>query len=197
MEVDVTSPTEQQGKAGILASLEQRAPVRRVPPGALRATCILFVAIAVPAAAFWLARHDSSSAVRPHEGASHVVLLESPAEPPAEVVAAIINDPAPPAPAHAGAPSRPQATTPAVRIPRLAKRVEAKQSATPEDSDVALLAALVAHGSADKAIVDRHSGASTASLLRRCHRLGGTEGELCEARICSGVASGEAPCGAR
>jgi hypothetical protein len=196
MEVDVTSPDERQGKAGILASLEQRAPARRVPAGALRAALILFVAIAVPAAAFWLVRHDASSAARLHDGASHAVLLESPAEPP-EVVAAIINEPAPPAPAHAGASSRPHATTPAVRIPRLVKRVEAKQSATPEDSDVALLAALVAHGSADKDIVDRHSEASTASLLRRCRRLGGTEGELCEARICSGVASGEAPCSAR
>ena len=69
------------------------------------------------------------------------------------------------------------------------------------DSDVALLAALVAHsGSQPSAIlhtrdvVERGDGDSTDSLLRRCQRLGGAEAGLCRARICSGQWLHEAAC---
>jgi hypothetical protein len=114
------------------------------------------------------------------------------------MAAAIINEPAPTAPAKAGELPAQQSSTPVVRIPRKVQRAPPPRSTAPEDSDIALLAALVAHGSiSDKDIVERYSGANTASLVQRCRRLGGTEGELCEARICSGAARGEAPCSAR
>jgi hypothetical protein len=90
----------------------------------------------------------------------------------------------------------------------------AKQSqrAPVNDSDVALLAAIVAHdkgrfsASDDKAdsvrstaikardIVERKPGDSTESLLQRCKRLGSPEGDLCRTRICSGQWSAEPSC---
>ena len=84
------------------------------------------------------------------------------------------------------------------------------------DSDVTLLAAIVAHdksrfaASDDKAdsarnpalkaqvkardIVERKPGDSTESLLQRCKRLGSPEGNLCRTRICSGQWSAEPAC---
>lgn len=62
------------------------------------------------------------------------------------------------------------------------------------DTDVALLTALVAHAGKpaviaperSRDIVERHDGDSTADLLARCKQLGVIEGMLCRSRICSG-----------
>lgn len=100
--------------------------------------------------------------------------------------------------------------TPAARAPKQNLRAPAN------DSDVALLAAIVAHdkgrfaASDDKVdsarsttvkaqvkardIVERKAGDSTESLLQRCKRLGSPEGDLCRTRICSGQWSAETAC---
>lgn len=68
-------------------------------------------------------------------------------------------------------------------------------SATPSaDTDVTLLAALVAHASRptvvlaenSRDVVERKDGDATAGLLQRCKQLGQIEGMLCRSRICSG-----------
>ena len=60
------------------------------------------------------------------------------------------------------------------------------------DSDAALLAALVAHGNPpssgggiNRDIVERHASDHTAQLLARCQQLGLIEGMLCRSRICA------------
>lgn len=59
------------------------------------------------------------------------------------------------------------------------------------DTDVALLSAIVAHAR-DHDVVEPRAGDSTASLLRRCQRVGGEEGRLCHVRICSTRVSDDA-----
>ena len=62
------------------------------------------------------------------------------------------------------------------------------------DTDVALLTALVAHAGKStvvmpersRDIVERFDGDNTADLLARCKQLGVIEGMLCRSRICSG-----------
>lgn len=194
----MTRSNQQQEKTGILASLDHRAPSRRVPAPTLRVVCIAFAALGIACAAFWMAPRGIHTVPRPPANASPAITHESPAAPQPKTAAAIINEPAQAAPAKASAPPAQQPSTPVMRIPRQVKRAAPPYSTAPEDRDIALLAALVAHGSiGGKDIVERYSGANTASLVQRCRRLGGTEGELCEARICSGAARGEAPCSAR
>jgi hypothetical protein len=74
-------------------------------------------------------------------------------------------------------------------------------SAAPPDSDVTLLAALVAHSGSQASamhysrdVVERRDGDSTDALLRRCQRLGGAEAGLCRARICNGLWLHETAC---
>ena len=70
------------------------------------------------------------------------------------------------------------------------------------DTDVALLTALVAHAGKpsvvtperSRDIVERHEGDSTADLLARCKQLGLIEGMLCRSRICSGRWETDATC---
>lgn len=83
------------------------------------------------------------------------------------------------------------------------------------DSDIALLTAIIAHekaepfaslqstaGSSRKArpdgrnrdIVERKAGDTTESLLQRCKRLGSLEGDLCRSRICAGHWDTDAAC---
>jgi hypothetical protein len=67
-------------------------------------------------------------------------------------------------------------------------------STSVNDTDVALLTALVAHAGKpavsaperSRDIVERHDNDSTAELLARCKQLGVIEGMLCRSRICSG-----------
>lgn len=73
-------------------------------------------------------------------------------------------------------------------------RRPATVSAPAGDSDVTLLAAMVAHGQQPapvrpepaRDVVLRQDEEETASLLQRCRQLGLIEGMLCRARICSG-----------
>nr|WP_218892672.1 hypothetical protein [Duganella sp. 1224] len=70
------------------------------------------------------------------------------------------------------------------------------------DTDVTLLAALVAHAGTPTAvvpersrdIVDRQDGDNTGQLLARCKQLGLIEGMLCRSRICSGRWESDAAC---
>jgi hypothetical protein len=197
MEVDVARPNQQQKKTGILASLDHSAPSRRIPAWPLRTTFAFLGAVVLLAAAFWISQRATRPAVPPPANPGAVARDAMPDAPQAAMAAAIINEPAPTAPAKAGELPAQQSSTPVVRIPHKVQRAAPPRSTAPEDSDIALLAALVAHGISDKDIVERYSGANTASLVQRCRRLGGTEGELCKARICSGAARGETPCSAR
>ncbi|GGY78020.1 hypothetical protein ACFFTM_10555 [Pseudoduganella plicata] len=65
-----------------------------------------------------------------------------------------------------------------------------QQLPAPADHDVSLLTALVAYtqGVATPAqdVVELRLADSTEALLQRCGRVGGEEGRLCRARICSG-----------
>lgn len=84
----------------------------------------------------------------------------------------------------------------------VAMQAHAKAAAPVNDTDVALLAALVAHANKPSAvapersrdIVERHEGDSTADLLARCKQLGLIEGMLCRSRICSGRWDSDATC---
>ncbi|MBA5688958.1 hypothetical protein [Rugamonas apoptosis] len=70
------------------------------------------------------------------------------------------------------------------------------------DTDVTLLAALVAHASQpatvlaqpSRDVVERGDNDNTAELLRRCKQLGLIEGMMCRSRICSGRWENEAAC---
>ena len=118
---------------------------------------------------------------------------------PGPAAATIINEvPAAAAPAHARgtAPqkSHPGATVAAARAPTVKPSKRASVAAPAGDSDVTLLAAIVAHGQqpaplrqeAVRDVVLRQEEEETASLLQRCRQLGLIEGMLCRARICSG-----------
>lgn len=78
----------------------------------------------------------------------------------------------------------------------------AKTSPVLPDTDVTLLAALVAHANKpavvtperSRDIVDRQPGDSTDTLLARCKQLGQIEGMLCRSRICSGRWESDAAC---
>lgn len=78
----------------------------------------------------------------------------------------------------------------------------AQSPAGPQDTDVTLLTALVAHANKPVAVapersrdvVDRQQGDATASLLIRCKQLGLIEGMLCRSRICSGPWENDAAC---
>ena len=77
-----------------------------------------------------------------------------------------------------------------------------KAAAPANDTDVALLTALVAHAGKpavvaperSRDIVERRDGDSTAELLARCKQLGLIEGMLCRSRICSGRWDSDATC---
>jgi hypothetical protein len=74
--------------------------------------------------------------------------------------------------------------------------------AGPQDTDVTLLTALVAHANKPVAVapersrdvVERQEGDATAALLIRCKQLGLIEGMLCRSRICSGQWENDAAC---
>ena len=77
-----------------------------------------------------------------------------------------------------------------------------KAAAPANDTDVALLTALVAHAGKpvvvaperSRDIVERRDGDSTDDLLARCKQLGLIEGMLCRSRICSGRWESDATC---
>jgi hypothetical protein len=77
-----------------------------------------------------------------------------------------------------------------------------KAAAPANDTDVALLTALVAHAGKpavvaperSRDIVERRDGDSTTDLLARCKQLGLIEGMLCRSRICSGRWESDATC---
>lgn len=83
-----------------------------------------------------------------------------------------------------------------------AKMNTVASAAPATDTDVTLLAALVAHASQPAAVithpnrdvVERGDNDDTAELLRRCKQLGLIEGMLCRSRICSGRWENEAVC---
>jgi hypothetical protein len=146
------------------------------------------------------------------------VAVERQEAPPAErgsnQAAAIINDPA------AGSAER--SVAPAVQKARAAAPAAVASTASPRaapvklparttpppaaagDTDVALLAALVAHAGKptvvaperSRDVVEREKGDSTAQLLARCKQLGLIEGMLCRSRICSGSWDVDPACGA-
>ncbi|MCP2008836.1 hypothetical protein [Duganella violaceipulchra] len=106
-------------------------------------------------------------------------------------------------PAHRQAGAASTAAAPAARLP-VARPAVAATAAAPGDTDVALLAALVAHSNKPAAVlpersrdvVERQEGDSTAQLLARCKQLGLIEGMLCRSRICSGRWDADPACNA-
>ena len=114
----------------------------------------------------------------------------SPAEMHVPAAATIINLPpaAEPAPQAAAAAQHKQ-HAPARQATARAMPLKPRPSATASDSDVTLLAAILAHGKQSappRDVVLRKHEEETASLLQRCRQLGLIEGMLCRARICAG-----------
>ncbi|MBG6221164.1 MULTISPECIES: hypothetical protein [unclassified Janthinobacterium] len=113
--------------------------------------------------------------------------------------ATIVNTAGPPLPALAAT-----AASTSASAPRKAARAPgARPAAAPGDSDVALLAAMVAHAHRQEATVtptrdvvlrkqgqaqerEQEQEQETMELLQRCKQLGLIEGMLCRSRICSG-----------
>jgi hypothetical protein len=109
--------------------------------------------------------------------------------PPAPIAKAVLrHDRVPVARPHATPAAGPKQVAAVHEQARRAPRV-APPAAVP-DTDVVLLSALVAHAN-ERDVVEPRPGDSTASLLQRCRRVGGEEGRLCHARICSGRAADE------
>ena len=114
----------------------------------------------------------------------------SPAEMPVPAAATIINEPpaAEPAPqAAAAVKHKPHA--PARQAATRAAPLKPRPGAAAGDSDVTLLAAMVAHGQRSappRDVVLRKDDEETPGLLQRCRQLGLIEGMLCRARICAG-----------
>lgn len=149
------------------------------------------------------AQHDAADAPQ----AAAIVNVETAdataveAETPTAATVAIANA------AHAARPTSAQAQ-PAHALaatPKATMRAPMATSPTTPattDTDVTLLAALVAHAGTPAAvtpersrdIVDRQDGDTTAQLLARCKQLGLIEGMLCRSRICSGRWESDAAC---
>ena len=150
----------------------------------------------------WLA-WDGSSEQLPATSAiaPAAVAVPQAGEPPAHgpaAAATIINEAQAAAVLPQAARTPPQKNHPAPSV-TVARASAAKPSKRPAaapagDSDVTLLAAMVAHGQqpaavrqeAARDVVLRQDEEETASLLQRCRQLGLIEGMLCRARICSG-----------
>ena len=114
----------------------------------------------------------------------------SPAEMPVPAAATIINEPpaAEPAPQAAVAAQHRQ-HAPARQAAARAASVKPRPGVVAGDSDVTLLAAIVAHGQRSappRDVVLRKEEEETPGLLQRCRQLGLIEGMLCRARICAG-----------
>ena len=114
----------------------------------------------------------------------------SPAEMPVPAAATIINEPpaAEPAPQAAAAVKHKQ-HAPARQASARAAPLKPRPGAAAGDSDVTLLAAMVAHGQRSappRDVVLRKDDEETPGLLQRCRQLGLIEGMLCRARICAG-----------
>lgn len=116
----------------------------------------------------------------------------SPTDMPVPAAATIINEPpaAEPAPQAAAAPAvKHKQHVPARQAAARVAPVKPRPGAAARDSDVTLLAAIVAHGQRSappRDVVLRKEEEETASLLQRCRQLGLIEGMLCRARICAG-----------
>ena len=114
----------------------------------------------------------------------------SPAEMPVPAAATIINEPPATEPApQAAAAVKHRQHAPARQASARAAPLKPKPGAAAGDSDVTLLAAMVAHGQRSappRDVVLRKDDEETPGLLQRCRQLGLIEGMLCRARICAG-----------
>lgn len=148
----------------------------------------------------WLAYEAMLAAPAPAPTVVQRSTPPAPAPSPAEVplpapvpaAATIINEapaaePAPRAATAAAAQHKQHAPT--RQAAARAAPVKPRPGAATGDSDVTLLAAIVAHGQRAEPLRDvvlRKDEEETASLLQRCRQLGLIEGMLCRARICAG-----------
>lgn len=203
-------------KAPVSTSAPAPLPLPHVAVTASEAIASTDTTPAAPLAATITDTPPSSTPVIPKDDANALSkVLEAGVEvPPDTLKSALIAKPAPPPPAK----PKPYAiraetgkTAPERSLPS-SPAVAAK--ASPSDHDVDLISALVAHSggqsepksppspkksvaySSSPDIVERHRGDSTAALLKRCKRLGGTEAKLCSRRICTGHES-DAVCKAK
>ena len=114
----------------------------------------------------------------------------SPAEMPVPAAATIINEPPATEPApQAAAAVKHKSHAPARQAATRAAPLKPRPGAAAGDSDVTLLAAMVAHGQRSappRDVVLRKDDEETPGLLQRCRQLGLIEGMLCRARICAG-----------
>ncbi len=210
--MDSKRQTATVGGYGILASLDREAGLAGRMGGAGAGTGVargvvvnlnggILGAIAVAVALVLLLGWWLFGGTTPVLKAEPKMVWQAPVAEPAPAAApaapaAIVNEPdlgrvpvAAPVPAprtavHAAQPVRARVKT-AVR----AATVPVLAAAPVTDSDVALLTAIVAHANglaAARDIVEARVADSTESLLQRCGRLGGEEGRLCRARICTG-----------
>ena len=197
---------------GILASLEHKAaePPRRATLSTrpMRGPALVVGSGLLVAAVLAWGLYSGPSPVIVHEGLPAApAYSHAPAPQPEPVAgneaAAIVDEAPPPAPSTALAAvlaPTPIATVVLQGERAVAARPHAKPKPKPKpvaqreqprrapraapDTDIALLSAIVAHAK-DHDVVEPRAGDNTASLLRRCQRVGGEEGRLCHVRICS------------
>lgn len=214
------------GSRRILASLENSgkaqspaARLARIRPSYLVMLLMLLAILSAGVASisyYGMAPVQHSRAWAPAVPLSNHAPQPAPMDTPEEVqrlAAAIVNEPLPAIVPARHRPAAPQALR-AERSPHARPGIQGSKTqgtqhdgprslatAAPPDSDVTLLAALVAHSGAQQStmhysrdVVERRDGDSTDALLRRCQRLGGAEAGLCRARICNGQWLHEAAC---
>jgi len=157
-----------------------------------------------------------ASDIRTQAMPSHDEKIQMPVES-ANHAAVIVNEPAPRQLAIASAthaPAEPLAVVTKARsaaaaamrlLPPTAKSSNAVTNVTARnatDTDVDLLAALIAHANKptvvvaerSRDVVERRDNDTTAQLLARCKQLGLIEGMLCRSRMCSGHWDSDAAC---
>ncbi|WP_156894887.1 hypothetical protein [Janthinobacterium sp. 1_2014MBL_MicDiv] len=117
----------------------------------------------------------------------------SAATPAGDVLSKALETPSAPAARPAKTPARsvPKASHPPAKKPA-AKAETAPAASREEESDIALLAALVAH--AQVAPVPAPPVASLQSQLQQCAKLKRTAADACRERVCKGRGAGNAQC---
>lgn len=205
--------------ASAASSTTDVPPLAPAAPAAVVASEVIAPAEVASAAPMAATITDAAPSPEPNSKNDDTTALSTALEagvvvPPDTLKSALIAKPAPPPTA------KPKTTT--ARSEPVKATPERKKSNAPtvtektasSDHDVDLISALMAHTSGhsdtksaqrtqkpvaskgNQDVVERRRGDSTASLLKRCKRLGGTEAKLCSRRICASHEN-EAACRAK
>ncbi len=187
--------------AGIVAwvSLEPNPPLSLPPashanaPAAESAVAAAPAAPAAPVAAPAATIVEDTAAVSPPVADTRSlkeVLNDTPAKPQKDELTAALEKPhaAPPKPKVA---EHKKAEKPAKKNVQVAKKTEPKPKAAPQDSDVALLAALMTHVQAGK---PSKEPSTPAYQLKQCSRMNEAGAAQCREHLCATTARKEPEC---